>query len=60
MGWFDVSLSSTFSQTRLKHMSVTESMGVNGESLLSCSGPGKEMVLDVHWQSQWSEVLPSL
>lgn len=43
-GRFGVSQSSTFSQTRLKHMSVTESMGVNGESLSSCSWAGREGV----------------
>lgn len=55
----DVSQSSTFSQTRLKHMSASESMGVNGKGLSSCSGPGKE-VWDVRPLSLWSEVLSSL
>lgn len=55
----DVSQSSTFSQTRLKHMSASESMGVNGKGLLSCYRPGKE-VWDVRPLSLRSEVLPSL
>lgn len=55
----DVSQSSTFSQTRLKHMSASESMGVNGKGLLSCSRPGKE-VWDVRPLSLRSKVLPSI